>query len=109
MEGLPGVLIEALACGCPVVSTNCPSGPWEILDGGAYGRLVPCRDPEAMSEAFRSTLDQPHDRQRLRNRAQEFSVDAAVEHYTALFRECLRRPAVGPIATVEANVVSRSI
>src|SRR5205807_1946109 len=90
-EGLPGVLIEALACGCPVVSTNCPSGPSEILDAGAYGRLVPCRDPEAMAEAILSTLDQPCDRQSLRNRAQAFSVEAAAERYAALIENCLQK------------------
>lgn len=56
-EGLPTVLIEALACGCPVVSTDCPSGPFEILDGGNYGHLVPVGDIAAMAEAILSVLN----------------------------------------------------
>lgn len=51
-EGLPNVLIQALACGCPVVSTNCPSGPDEILDGGKYGELVPVENAEALAQAI---------------------------------------------------------
>jgi glycosyltransferase involved in cell wall biosynthesis len=55
-EGLPTVLIEAMACGCPVVSTDCPSGPAEILDRGRYGHLVPMNDPRALSEALLEVL-----------------------------------------------------
>lgn len=80
-EGLPGVLIEALACGCPVVSTDCPSGPAEILDGGAYGQLVPVGNDIVMAEAILSTMDAPPDSERLRDRAAEFSVDHAVDRY----------------------------
>ena len=55
-EGLPTVLVEALVLGVPVVATNCPSGPAEILAGGRWGRLVPPGDPEAMAAAIRATL-----------------------------------------------------
>ena len=80
-EGLPGVLIQALACGCPVVSTDCPSGPAEILENGQYGRLVPVGDPAAMAHAILATLDAPPDRGLLQKRASLFSVDRAVEQY----------------------------
>jgi glycosyltransferase involved in cell wall biosynthesis len=56
-EGLPGVLIQAMACGTPVVSTDCPSGPQEILEGGRWGRLVPVDDEVALSDALGECLD----------------------------------------------------
>ena len=80
-EGSPGVLVEAMACGCPVVSTDCPSGPDEILDGGRYGRLVPVGDAAALTEAIATTLDATIDREALRARAREFDVDRAIERY----------------------------
>jgi glycosyltransferase involved in cell wall biosynthesis len=80
-EGLPGVLIEAMAAGCRVVSTDCPSGPAEILENGAYGRLVPVGDHVALAEAIAATLDAPHDPQRLRARAADFSVNRGVDEY----------------------------
>jgi glycosyltransferase involved in cell wall biosynthesis len=80
-EGFPGVLIEAMACGCPVVSTDCPSGPVEILDHGAYGRLVSPGDDAALALAIEATLDSPPERGQLRRRAAEFSVDRAIDDY----------------------------
>ena len=56
MGGLPSVLIEALAVGCPVVSTDCPSGPREILDDGKYGRLVRVDDDGALAEGIAAAL-----------------------------------------------------
>ncbi len=58
-EGMPGVLIQALACGAPVVATDCESGPREVLQNGRFGRLVPVGDASAMAGAIDSTLAEP--------------------------------------------------
>lgn len=81
-EGLPGALIEALACGVPVVSTDCPSGPNEILQNGRWGLLVPVADAAALAHAMVETLDTP--RALLpdgRLRAADFELDRAVDAY----------------------------
>jgi glycosyltransferase involved in cell wall biosynthesis len=88
-EGLPNALLEAMACGCPVVSTDCPSGPREILDGGRYGPLVPVGDPTALARAMAQTLDAPPDPATLEARAQDFSMDRSADAHLALFRACL--------------------
>ena len=80
-EGFGNVLVEALACGCPIVSTDCPGGPLEILDAGKYGRLVPMRDDAAFATALQAALDSPADGNRLRARAADFSADRIADQY----------------------------
>lgn len=80
-EGFGNVLVEAMACGTTVVSTNCESGPAEILEGGKYGKLVPIGDSDALADAILSALDTPFPPQMLRSRAEEFSVDKIYDRY----------------------------
>lgn len=85
-EGLPTVMIEALAAGTPVVSTDCPSGPREILSDGQFGVLVPVGDAQALATAMATSLTSTHDIEALKTRAQDFAIDKAVDQYeTMLF------------------------
>jgi glycosyltransferase involved in cell wall biosynthesis len=86
-EGLPTVLVEALACGCPVVSTDCPSGPREILGEEEWGRLVPVGDAAALADALAATLDEPPDPDLLRERAENFASDRVLGEYEALIAD----------------------
>ena len=83
-EGLSGVLIQALACGCPCVSTDCPSGSREILDGGRVGPLVPVADPSALAAAIEEVLDHPPDISVLTARASQFSYEESISQYVTL-------------------------
>jgi glycosyltransferase involved in cell wall biosynthesis len=80
-EALPSALIEAMACDCPVVSTNCSSGPVEILQDGEYGRLVPVNDPDALAEGIVSTLRDPPPPSKLEDRAMDFSAETITDEY----------------------------
>ena len=91
-EGLPTVLIEALLCGCPVVSTDCPSGPSEILDHGRYGSLVPVGDDEALAQGILSVLENPPDTKHLQERAMEFSAEHSVDKHLHLMHHILKNP-----------------
>jgi glycosyltransferase involved in cell wall biosynthesis len=93
-EGMANVVAEAVACGCPVVSTDCPSGPAEVLDGGRFGRLVPVGAEEALVQAMEETLDAPIAADVLRLRGASFSLERSVRSYLDLVDELMqaRRP-----------------
>ena len=83
-EGSPNALTEALALGVPVVATNCPSGPCEILKDGAIGRLVPVGDPDALAEAMLATLSDPPDETLLKSAVREYTVEFSSRRYLEL-------------------------
>lgn len=85
-EGLPTVLVEALDCGLPVVSTDTPSGPSEILEDGLWGILVPPNDVKSMLDGIKESLAQTHDRKMLMKRADAFSVNNISLKYLDYFK-----------------------
>lgn len=92
-EGFPNVLVEAMACGAPVVSTDCPSGPAEILTDGRDGFLVPVGDTAAHARRTLALLDSSELRARVREaatlRVQAFTASRIVERYAAAFEEVI--------------------
>ncbi|MFA9460550.1 glycosyltransferase [Thiohalorhabdus sp. Cl-TMA] len=80
-EGLGFVLIEAMALGTPVVSTDCPSGPRETLGEGRYGPLVEVGDWQGLAEALRGTLQDPLPAEQLQEAVREFEIEAATSRY----------------------------
>jgi len=92
-EGLSMVLIEALACGCPVVSTDCPNGPAEILDNGRFGTLVPVGDTGRLASAIVQNLQDRRDKELLINRARDFTVEHAARQYLEIIEQiCQKEP-----------------
>lgn len=83
-EGFGNVLVEAMACGTTVVSTDCPSGPREILAEGKYGKLVPVRDSVSLAQAIIESLENPLNSDILRSRAEEFTVERISDQYLQL-------------------------
>ena len=98
-EGFGNVVAEAIAAGTPVVSTDCESGPAEILNKGQYGELVPVGDQGAMAEAIVTTLNRPMDTQVLKVRSQAFTIDCIVHQYLDVLNElqAIQRPTAGAI------------
>lgn len=80
-EGSGNVLTEAMALGVPVVSTDCPSGPAEMLEQGRFGRLVGVGDPVALAEAISHTLDQPLPADQLKAAVEGYRVEQSAQHY----------------------------
>jgi glycosyltransferase involved in cell wall biosynthesis len=80
-EGFGNVLVEALECGVPIVSTNCPGGPSEILANGQFGKLVPIQNPRALAQAMEEVLLGSHDSADLKLRAKDFSLTKISDEY----------------------------
>jgi glycosyltransferase involved in cell wall biosynthesis len=81
------VLAEALSLGVPVVSTDCPSGPREILEGGKWGKLVPVGDCEKLAEVILETIENPPDREKLKERGRNFSIDEVGGKWLKVIRD----------------------
>jgi glycosyltransferase involved in cell wall biosynthesis len=90
-EGFGNVVAEAMATGTPVVSTDCPSGPAEILDYGYYGKLVKIGDSNALAQAILATLDNPINSEVLKRRSQAFSTDRVVDQYLEVLERITQR------------------
>ncbi len=85
-EGFGNVHVEALGCGCPVVSTDSPSGPADILENGRIGPLVGIGDADGLATAILDTLNSPPDKEMLRARGRDFHVDKVIQSYRALMQ-----------------------
>jgi glycosyltransferase involved in cell wall biosynthesis len=101
-EGFGNVIVEALEYGVPVVSTDCPVGPGEILAGGRFGRLVPPGDAEALARAMICALEEGVDQDALRERALDFRLETIAQQYLSV---CLP---TADVASTQADIAQGS-
>ena len=90
-EGWPNVLVEAMACGCPVAAADCESGPREILKGGEYGILVPTDDPSALADGISRLVEDDSLRGRLGSLGKRRAADFDVERITGMYIDFVER------------------
>lgn len=88
-EGLPRVVVEALAVGTQVASTDCPSGPAEILQNGTLGSLSPVGDPEELAEGIKERIENPIDPDKLKKRAGDFSIEKSANKFIGVINKII--------------------
>jgi glycosyltransferase involved in cell wall biosynthesis len=102
LEGFGIVLVEALACGLPVVAVDCPSGPREILQDGRYGVLVPAGDASTLADSLGKLLADPGRMASLRalgpQRARDFSIDHAADTLMGILQGLGNPSTHGPVS-----------
>jgi glycosyltransferase involved in cell wall biosynthesis len=84
-EGFGNVIVEALATGTPVVVTDCPGGPAEIIGNGRHNRLVPVDDSDAMARAMENLILSPPPRENVIEEAERFSATIIADQYLEIF------------------------
>jgi glycosyltransferase involved in cell wall biosynthesis len=83
-EGMPNVLLEALQFGLTIVSTDCETGPSEILAQGQFGILVPIQDPQALNTGMLKGLNHPYDKDFIKLRVNDFSLEKMIQAYNQI-------------------------